>query len=224
VDNVSDLRPRNHLYLSSGMNFLPVNFALDTTQIADGCHQFTAVAYEGTSVATQTRVVRNVRIQNTNLAVTLAALPAGSNATFDQQLQFSVTANTTNISRIELFTTGGSVAVATNQATALFVVSATDLGLGLHPFSALVTDQTGNRYQTQTIWYRIIPAITLTLTGVPPTLAWPAIPGRQYELQSTTNLPVGFQTVAIIAATNSVIQWPIIPAGNAGFYRVRLDP
>ena len=58
ADNVSDLRPRNHLYLSSGMISLPVNFMLDTTQIADGCHQFTAVAYEGTSVATQTRVVR----------------------------------------------------------------------------------------------------------------------------------------------------------------------
>ena len=224
ADNVTDLRSRNHLYLSSGMNFLPVNFALDTTQIADGCHQFAAVAYEGTSVATQTRVMRDVRIQNTSLATTLAALPTGSNATLEQPLQFTVTANATNISRIELFSTGGSAGVATNQATAVLVVAATDLGLGLHPFYALVTDLSGNRCQTQTIWYRIIPAITLTLTGTPPMLAWLAIPGRQYDLQSTTNLLAGFQTVAIIAATNSVIQWPVIPAGSAGFYRVRLDP
>ncbi len=224
ADNVSDLRPRNHLYLSSGMISLPVNFMLDTTQIADGCHQFTAVAYEGTSVATQTRVVRDVRIQNTSLAATLAALPAGTNATLEQPLQFTVKANATNISRIELFSTGGSVAVATNQATALFVISATDLGLGLHPFYALVTNQAGERYQTQRVWYRIIPAIPLAITGMPPMLSWPAIAGRQYELQSTTNLPVGFQTEAIIAATNSVIQWPIIPAGSVDFYRVRLDP
>ena len=135
-----------------------------------------------------------------------------------------MTANATNISRIELFTTGGSVDVATNQATAMLVVSATDLGLGLHPFYALVTHQAGNRCQTQTIWYRIIPAITLTLTGTPPMLAWLAIPGRQYDLQSTTSLLAGFQTMTTIAATNSVIQWPIIPAGSAGFYRVRLDP
>ena len=56
-----------------------------------------------------------------------------------------------NISRIELFSTGGSVGVATNQAAAVFAVSAADLGLGLHPFYALVTDQAGHRYQTQTV-------------------------------------------------------------------------
>ena len=92
ADNVSDLRPRNHLYLSSGADSLAVNFACDTTQMPDGYHQLTAVAYEGTSVATQTRIMRNVRIQNTSLTATLAALPAGTNATFDQQLQFTVTA------------------------------------------------------------------------------------------------------------------------------------
>jgi uncharacterized protein (TIGR03790 family) len=224
ADNVTDLRPRNHLYLSSGADSLSVNFACDTTQMPDGYHQFTAVAYEGTSVGTQTRVERKVRIQNTSLAATLAALPTGSNATLDQQLQFTVTANTTNIARIELFSTGGSVGVATNQAAAIFAVSAAYLGPGLHPFSALVTDQAGNRYQTQTAWYRIISTITLTLTGTPPVLAWPAIPGRQYDLQSTTNLATGFQTVTTIAATNSVIQWPITTTGSAGFYRVQLDP
>ena len=158
-------------------------------------------------------------------AVTLlAALPAGTNVTLDQQLQFTVTANITNVSRIELFSTGGSVGVATNQAAAVFDLSAADLGLGLHPFYALVTDQAGDRYQTRTAWYRIIPTITLTLAGTPPMLAWPAIPGRQYDLQSTTNLATAFQTVTTIAATNSVIQWPINTTGSAGFYRVQLDP
>jgi uncharacterized protein (TIGR03790 family) len=223
ADNVSDLRPRNHLYLSSGADSLAVNFACDTTKMPDGYHQLTAVAYEGTSVAAQTRMTRNVQIQNTSLAATLASLPAGSNATLGQQLQFAVTANTTNISRIELFSTGGSVGVATNQATAVFDVSAPYLGLGLHPFYALVTDQAGNRCQTQTIWC-VIPAIALTLAGTPPRLAWAAIPGRQYDVQSTTNLETGFQTVTTIAATNSVIQWPVNTTGSAGFYRVQLGP
>jgi len=220
ADNVSNLRPRNHLYLSSGTNSLSVNFACDTTQLPDGWHQLTAVAYEGTSVQTQTRVTRNVQIQNTSLTATLAALPVGTNT---DQLQFTVTANATNISSIELFSTGGSVGVATNQAAATFAVDATYLGLGLHPFYALVTDQAGHRYQTQTIW-SIIPVITLTLTGTPPLLAWPAIPGRQYDLQSTTNLAAGFQTVTTIAATNSIIEWPISMTGTAGFYRVQLTP
>jgi len=218
ADNVSDLHPRNHLYLSSGLDSLAVDFVCDTTQLSDGCHQLTAVAYEGTSVGTQTRVTRNVQIQNTSLAATLAALPVGTNA---EQLQFAVTANAPNIASIELFSTGGSVGVATNQVAAVFTVSAAYLGLGLHPFYALVTDQAGHRCQTQTIC-SIIPVITLTLTGAPPVLAWPAISGRQYDLQSATNLTTGFGTVTTITATNSLIQQPITTTGSAGFYRVKL--
>ena len=224
ADNVSDLRPRNHLYLSSGMNCLPVNFVCDTTQLPDGFHRLTAVAYEGSSVRTQTRVERNVQIQNTSLAATVAALPGGTNATLNLSLQFTVSANTNAVARIELFSTGGSVGVATNQPTAVFNVSAADLGLGLHPFYALVTGQNGNSYRTRTIWYRIFPAITLTLTGAPPMLAWTAVSGLKYDLQSTTNLASGFQTVTTIVATNSIIQWPVNLSGSAGFYRVQLDP
>jgi uncharacterized protein (TIGR03790 family) len=224
ADNFSDLRPRNHLYVSSGRNSLAVNFACDTTRIADGWHQFTAVAYEGTSVSTQTRVTRNVKIQNTTLSATFAALPAGTNVALGQPLQFTVTASATNIARIELFSTGGSIAVATNQASAVFAVSTTYLGLGLHPFYALVTDQAGHRYQTQTLAYRVVPAIMLTLTGKPPTLTWTTVAGRQYDLQFTTNLTLPFQTVTTIAATNSLVQWSITTTGKAAFYRVKLDP
>ena len=224
ADNVSDLRPRNHLYLSSGLNVLPVNYPFDTSPIPDGYHQLTAVAYEGTSVETQTRVVRTVRIQNTSLSATLAALPMGTNATPNQQLQFTVTANTTNLSRIELFSTGGSLGVVTNQASATFVISPNYPGLGWHPFYAVVTDQAGHLYQTQTVAYRIIPTITLTLTGTPPVLSWQSIPNRQYDIESTANLAAGFQTVATIMATNSIIQWPISTTGGSGFYQVRLEP
>jgi uncharacterized protein (TIGR03790 family) len=223
ADNVSDLRPRNHLYVSSGANALAVQFACDTTQLSDGYHELTAVAYEGTSVATQTRVVRGVRIQNTGLAATLAVLLTSSNAMSSQSLQVTVTAGGTNIARIELFSTGGSLGVVTNQATAVFEVSASFLGLGLHPLYAVVTDQAGNRFQTATTW-SLLPALTLSLTGAPPVLAWPAIPSRQYDLQFATALTTGFQTVATIMATNSVMQWPVSTTNGAGFYRVRLDP
>jgi hypothetical protein len=206
------------------MNSLAVNFVCDTTQMADGFHQFTAVAYEGTSVATQTRVTRNVLVQNTGLTATLAALPAGSNASLGQPLQFTVTASPTNISRIELFSTGGSQGVVTNQAAAMFVLSPGYLGLGLHPFYAVVTDQAGHRFQTATVFYRIVPVITLTITGTPPVLAWPAVSGRQYDVQSTTDLLAGFQTVTTVTATNSVAHWPIFTTGSTVFYRVRLVP
>lgn len=222
ADNVNDLRPRNHLYVTSGTNVLAVNYACDTTQWADGYHQLTAVAYEGSSVATQTRVTRNVIVQNTSLTAVFAASPASTNVALGQTVQLTVTANTANTARIELFSTGGSQGVVTNQSAAIFTVPTAFLGAGLHPFYAVVTDQAGHRYQTQTLWYRII-AMPLTLSGGS-LLSWPATPGWQYHLQLTTNLAAGFQTVAVLTATNWLVQWPLSPTNQTGFYRVELAP
>ena len=108
-DNLSDLRPRNHLYVSSGATNLPVSFVLDTTQLADGFHDLTAVAYEGSRVRTQTSVSRSVWIQNTPLTATLTALFAGTNVTPETPLQFAVSANSTNIARLELFSQAGGI-------------------------------------------------------------------------------------------------------------------
>jgi uncharacterized protein (TIGR03790 family) len=224
-DNLADLRPRNQLYVGSGATSLPAAWVLDTTRFPDGFHQLTAVASEGTSVRTQTRITRTVQIQNTALTATLAPLPAGTNITLDTPLQFAVTANTPNIARIELFSTGGSVGVSSNQASVVFTVPSTTLGLGLHPFYALVTDTAGNRYQTQTDWIRLIPSFTLSISTPPLTLSWPAIPGQGYDVLATTNLSSPFQTVTSLVASNTVIYWPIpVPATAASFYRVQLSP
>jgi hypothetical protein len=224
-DNLTDLRPRNHLYVSSGAASLPVSFALDTTRFPDGFHQLTAVASEGTSVRTQTRVSRNVRFQNTPLAATFMPLLAGTNATLDAPLQFAVTANATNISRLELFSTGGSVGVVSNQLSAVFTAPSATLGLGLHPFYALVTDAAGNRYQTETVWIRLFPSIWLSLSGAPLKLSWPATPGVGYNVLAATNLASTFQTVTSIVASSTLVQWPIpAPADAASFYRVSVSP
>jgi uncharacterized protein (TIGR03790 family) len=224
-DNLTDLRPRNHLYVGSGVASLPASFVLDTTSLPDGFHQLTAVASEGTSVRTQTRITRTVRIQNTALTATLIPLLVGTNATLDMPLQFSVTASTGDISRIELSSTGGSIGVISNQPSALFTVPSAVLGLGLHPFYALVTDTSGNRYQTQTDWIRLIPPFQLSISSPPLTLSWPATPGQRYDVLATTNLSRPFQTVTSLVASNTVIQWPIpTAAAPASFYRARLSP
>ena len=75
-ENQADLQPRNHLYITAGLQSLPVTFAFDTSTQASGFHELTAVAYEGTHVRTQKRVSRTVRIQN-HLAVGLAHLSRG---------------------------------------------------------------------------------------------------------------------------------------------------
>ena len=224
-DNLTDLRPRNHLYISSGLTSLPVSFALDTTRFPDGYHQLPAVACEGTSVRTQTRISRNVQIQNTSLSATFAPLLAGTNVTFNMPLQFAVTANTNNISSIELFSTGGSIGVISNQSSAVFTAPLASLGLGSHPFYAVVTDTSGNRYRTPTDWIRVIPAFTLSISGAPLTLSWQTVPGVGYDILATTNLSAAFQTVTSLVASNTVLQWPV-PASSAAasFYRVRLTP
>jgi uncharacterized protein (TIGR03790 family) len=222
-DNLTDLRPRNHLYVSSGVTSLPVSFVLDTTRFPDGYHQLTAVAYEGTSVRTQTRISRSVQIQNTSLAATFTPLLAGTNATLEMSLQFAVAAGAPNIARIELYSTGGLLGVISNQSSGVFTVPLASLGLGSHPFYALVTDSSGNQYQTPTDWIRVIPSFTLSISGSPLTLSWQAVPGVGYNILATTNLSRAFQTVASVVATNTLAQWPIpTPVGPASYYRVSL--
>ncbi len=224
-DNLTDLRPRNHLYLSSGATSLPVSFLLDTTRFPDGYHQLTAVAYEGTSVRTQTRISRAVRFQNTSLAATFAPSIAGTNVTLDVPLQFVVTAGAGNIASVELFSTGGSIGVVSNQSSVVFTAPLAYLGLGSHPFYAVVTDTVGHQYQTQTDWIRVIPSFALSISGPPLTLSWGAVPGVGYNVFASTKLSGGFQNVTSLVASNTVMQWPIPASGAAAsFYRVRLSP
>jgi hypothetical protein len=98
------------------------------------------------------------------------------------------------------------------------------LGLGLHPFYALVTDTAGNRYRTQTVSVRLVPSFKLRIAGPPLVLSWAAIPGQQYDVLATTNPSSAFQPVASVTASNVLAQWPIsAPGGAAAFYRVRLN-
>ena len=155
--NLADLQPRNHIYITAGAyNFTPA-FSLDTTTLPDGYHELTAVAYEGSSVRTQTRATVPVRIKNTLLNATMTLLDLTNNASAQGSYQIQVTANTNNISSITLFTTGGSMAVATNVSDVIFPVYGTNLWEGLHPFYAVVQAATGEKYRTRTEWIRLSP-------------------------------------------------------------------
>jgi uncharacterized protein (TIGR03790 family) len=223
-DNLTDLRPRNHLYISGGQRELSVSPTLDTTQLPDGYHELTVVGYEGSGVRTQTRVSRAVRVQNTTLSASLSANLAGTNVTADSSLLFSVEANSNAIARIELFSTGGLIGTVSNQASATFTVPATLVGVGLHPFYALVTDPVGHQYRTQPINIRIVPSMQLNISGRPLILSWPAEPGIAYDILSSTNLASGFQKVATVVAPGLIAQWPVpSQSGAASFFRVQVN-
>jgi hypothetical protein len=174
------------------------------------------VAYEGTSVRTQTRIAETVQFQNTTLTANFTAIIPETNG----DLLFAVSSDATNIAQIELFSTGGSVAVATNQSAAELDAPVATLGVGLHPFYAVVTDSNGHQYQTQTVWEQL-PALQLSLVGQPQLLSWPSIPGREYNILSATNLGGVFQEVGAILATNAQTQWMLAtPTNEALFYRI----
>jgi uncharacterized protein (TIGR03790 family) len=220
-ENVSDLQPRNHLYVSSGLHLITFAFPFDSTQVEDGYHELTAVAVEGNSVRTQSRASSQVRVQNTSLTATLAAQVSGVAST-DMSWSIGVTANRSDISRIELFSTGGCIGLATNLSSVEFSVPSAVLGTGLHPFYARVTDSQGHSYRTETIHVRLIPPFSLRLNAQATLLSWTATPGLRYEVMRSSSLAQPFQVIASFIATNSFIQFPLTNGvGGKSFYQVQ---
>jgi uncharacterized protein (TIGR03790 family) len=224
-ENLQDLEPRAHLYITSGVTNLPLTFALNTSSLSDGYHQLTAVAYEGSHVRTQKRLDRGIVIQNSTLAATFQSLVGETNAAVESALQFSIVANTGAISRIDLFSTGGSQAFVTGQSSAILSVPATKLGIGLHPFYGIITANNGKQYRTETKWLCIVghePPLSISIGSSPTVLTWPATPGRTYEVLTASNLTDAFQVQASIVPTNSLGRWTDSNITRLQrFYRVR---
>ena len=161
-----------------------------------------------------------MQFRNTALSAAFTALAAAANG----DLQFAIAANAANIALIELFSTGGCVAAATNQPAAELAAPAATLGVGLHPFYAVVTDAGGQQYQTPTVWEQV-PALQLSLIGPPQTLAWPAIAGRQYRDFGRQQRRRRFQSRRHVPRHQRAAQWTIpAPPAGAMFYRVSVCP
>ncbi len=158
TQNLSDLQPRNHLYVTAGTSSLALTFPLDTTALPDGYHNLTAVAYEGSDARTETQVTVPVQIQNSSLSATLTLLDLTNQAPVQGTYHVQVAANTNTVSLITLFSTGGALDMATNESTAIFQVNGTNLWDGLHPFYALVETSDGLEYRTETQWVRLVSA------------------------------------------------------------------
>jgi hypothetical protein len=172
-------------------------------------------------------VSQDVIIRNNSLSATFTTLLGGNNTALEATLKFSVAANTNRIARIELFSTGGLLRTAMGQSSAAFDVPAMDMGLGLHPFYALVTSDTGDQYRTETSWIRIIAAETpfcLSMSSPPVTLSWPATAGRSYVILSATNLALGFQPGPTVTASNDTGRWiDTNPPGQMRLFRIRTE-
>jgi hypothetical protein len=200
-ENIHDLQPRAHLYVTAGVTNLPLTFAFNSTNQPDGYHELTAVAYEGSHVRTQRRITQNVRIQNGSLSATFTSSAGGSNIVVGATLQFSVAANTNNISKIELFSTGGALTNIAGQSNAIFSVVGTNLGSGLHPFYAIVTGTNGKQYRTETKWIRFVGTeppfqISIAAQGVPPPMmSHASLVGGSFSVSASTALEGNYSLV-----------------------------
>lgn len=228
-ENLGDLRPRNHLYITAGQTNLAFSFALNTASLSDGYHELTAVAYEGSHVRTQTRFSQNVRVKNTPLTAAFALTDADATTAVEATFHFAVTASTNTVTFIELFSTGGSVGVVSNQATANFAVNGPAYGIGLHPFYAIVTAAGGPVYRTQTIPVRLVgpeAPFLVRITGpFPCTLSWPAIAGRRYDVWSADTLDGSFLVRDTFRpVTTGPFVWVETENISQRFYRVRVAP
>jgi uncharacterized protein (TIGR03790 family) len=154
--NLSDLQARNHLYVTAGRSALEIEYDLDSTTLADGYHELTAVAYEGTSVRTQTKISLPVQVTNSPLSATMTLNDIVDPALVEGTYHIEVAANTNTVSLIQLYSTGGLLGAFNNQATATFTFSGSALGAGLHPFYALVETADGKKYRTQTQYVRLV--------------------------------------------------------------------
>jgi hypothetical protein len=131
---------------------------LDTTALADGYHELTMVAYEGSSVGTQARATLPVQIRNTGLSASIDLVDFFDGSPVQGTYHVQVSANTNTVSQINLFTTGGLLASVTNQPTATFIVDGNFLQAGLHPFYAVVQTTNGLQYRTETKSARLVNA------------------------------------------------------------------
>ena len=167
--NLSDLQPRNHLYLTAGATNLPLTFAFNTTTQADGFHELTAVAYEGSHVRTQKRVAQTVRIQNSSARRRRSPRWSATPTPRSKRPSNSPSSPTrTTSARSSCSAPAARSTNVLSQSNAVFSVAGTNLGLGLHPFYALVTASSGKQYRTETKWIRLVGA----------GLALPGFPGR----------------------------------------------
>jgi uncharacterized protein (TIGR03790 family) len=156
--NLSDLQPRNHFYVAAGASRLSASFLLDTRTLADGFHELTAVAYEGSHVRTQTQVTLPVWVQNSSLTASLNWLDLPASAPVQGVYHLQVVANANNVAAIRLYSTGRLLGSSTGQPTATFAVNGASLGAGLHRFYAVVENTRGVQYRTQPQWVRLVQA------------------------------------------------------------------
>ena len=158
IENLSNLEPRNHLYVTAGATHLALTFPFATTNFADGYHELTAVAYEGSDVRTETQTTLPVQIQNSGLSATLTLEGViNSMVSVGDSFQVQVTANTNNVSLITLYSTGGAFAAVTNESAAVFQVAGTNFWEGVCPFYAIVQTSNGLQYRTRTQSVTITP-------------------------------------------------------------------
>lgn len=126
-DNADVLSARATVFLSEGSTNLSAGYSLITTNLADGPHELTVVAYEGTAVKTQGRVTIPFIVDNHAVECAITNPPSGGTALLSESVTAHVQAS--SVTSVEFYVEGKLFA-STHTTPYVFSFAATNYGVG----------------------------------------------------------------------------------------------
>lgn len=127
VDNADVLSARATVFLSEGATILSAGYSLATTNLSDGPHELTAVAYEGTAVRTQGRMTIPFVVDNNAVECAITNPPAGATYLLGEVATARIQAP--SATSVEFYVEGKMLAL-TNAEPYVFSFAVTNYGVG----------------------------------------------------------------------------------------------
>ncbi len=141
--NKDVLSARATAFFTVGTTHLVANAFLDTTNYADGPHELTWIAYEGTAVRTETRQQIPLIVSNTSLSVSITSPPRYHLVSMGQIVTVDVSAvSGATVTSIVLMAEGKAVEEAT-ASSGSFTLATTNYGPGALSLFARAYDTAG---------------------------------------------------------------------------------
>ncbi len=157
-DNSNVLAARAMIFLSEGLDTLDSPYDLNTAALADGPHELTAVAYEGTAVRSQGRAIIPFVVDNNSAACAITNPPALTTFLLGDRVTAYVQASpgSGSITSVQFFVEG-KLLTATNSTPYVFAFSATNYGVGQLGLQAKAFSSAGEQVLSSNLTIVILP-------------------------------------------------------------------
>ena len=156
-DNSDVLSARATLFLAEGFTNLVASYSLDTTTLADGPHELTAVGYEGSAVRTQGRMTLPFVVDNHAAACAITSPPSASTFLLGETITAQVFAVAGGTVTSVSFYAEGKLAAVTGSAPFVFSLETTNYGVGRLDLQAGAAATNGEAVLSSIVAVTILP-------------------------------------------------------------------